>query len=593
MSNSFSSLHAMREAKNAKSFVKETSGSSSDLPPDGPSQTPGEAPTGVPSSVPIPPRLEAYTDQKSGRALRSRSHQKPGDVLIKTNPHIVVLSTAYLDTHCSSCFAPAPQAGLKRCTQCRVIYYCDPKCQSQDWALHKSECTALQAWAATAPSEDLSIPSDAVRSLGRILWRKQKRGIDSDWAKEIDSMQSHRASLHPSTYELHAHLSYSLVRYLSLSSPDQLKLFGLESTGDLVDLISRFTTNTFTLTTPTLTPIGSSISPLIALINHSCIPNAAVVFPGKPASGSVMQVTALREILPGEEIVTSYIDTTVSRLQRRKILQETYNFTCECNLCTAEGDAQDLREAIWCPKSCGGTCLMPTQDSPSVVCTRCDGTLEPSQSEAVLDALRLGREGLEKATTLQTSDPQKALKLTTHLTPFLLSAGLTPASHPLLALSRLHQSFLIDSLSLLVTTKSIPKEGNGAKEAQDILDEAIRTAVRNVAGLEGILPMGHPIRELHVRKPGVSWPWMSSQNINPKRGTECSIPAQRVSEATTGVGCSHKARDELLVGFGKVNEGGNAGREVRDQIAKLERELKYWNMGARAALADIQQAHMN
>jgi len=61
--------------------------------------------------------------------------------------------------------------------------------------------------------------------------------------------------------------------------------------------------NTFTLTSPCLTPIGISVSPLVALINHSCDPNAVVVFPR--ARGNIeplMQVVALRDIGPNEEV---------------------------------------------------------------------------------------------------------------------------------------------------------------------------------------------------------------------------------------------------------------------------------------------------
>ncbi|KAG5719703.1 hypothetical protein E4T56_gene14863, partial [Termitomyces sp. T112] len=120
---------------------------------------------------------------------------------------------------------------------------------------------------------DLTLPSDAVRCLGRLMWTRQKRGSGSKWAKEIDAMQSHRESLQSSSFELHTHLSHALVRYLGISSPEQLSKFELNSPKDLVDITSRFITNTFSVTTPTLTPIGVSVSPIVALINHSCEPN--------------------------------------------------------------------------------------------------------------------------------------------------------------------------------------------------------------------------------------------------------------------------------------------------------------------------------
>jgi hypothetical protein len=63
-------------------------------------------------------------------------------------------------------------------------------CQTRDWPLHKRECSALQKWAASAPQGTSDgggegtgpiVASDAIRCLGRILWRRQKRGRDSVW----------------------------------------------------------------------------------------------------------------------------------------------------------------------------------------------------------------------------------------------------------------------------------------------------------------------------------------------------------------------------------------------------------------------------
>jgi SET and MYND domain-containing protein len=60
--------------------------------------------------------------------------------------------------------------------------------------MHKKECAAMQRWAAGAPSLDVAIPAEPIRCLGRVLWGKQKRGLDSTWTHEIDAMQSRTLS---------------------------------------------------------------------------------------------------------------------------------------------------------------------------------------------------------------------------------------------------------------------------------------------------------------------------------------------------------------------------------------------------------------
>jgi SET and MYND domain-containing protein len=51
-----------------------------------------------------------------------------------------------------------------------------------------------------------------------------------------------------------------------------------------------------------------------------------------------------------------------------------------------------------------------------------------------------------------------------------------------------------------------------------------------------------------------------------------------------------EARAELNVGFGAVNEGGVVGRDVREEIVKLERELGVWKKGVGEALKDAREA---
>ena len=68
----------------------------------------------------------------------------------------------------------------------------------------------------------------------------------------------------------------------------------------------QFITNTFTVTDPTLVPLGAAVSPVVALINHSCDPNAVVVFPrvfSDPKNNEpLMHVVAIRDIQPEEEL---------------------------------------------------------------------------------------------------------------------------------------------------------------------------------------------------------------------------------------------------------------------------------------------------
>lgn len=68
----------------------------------------------------------------------------------------------------------------------------------------------------------------------------------------------------------------------------------------------QFMTNSFTLTTPDLSPVGVATSAVCALFNHACVPNAVIVF---PKAGTGMNVVAINDIAAGEQ-VGMLIDST-------------------------------------------------------------------------------------------------------------------------------------------------------------------------------------------------------------------------------------------------------------------------------------------
>ncbi|KAJ7686194.1 SET domain-containing protein [Mycena rosella] len=531
---SFAKLKATREAKQSyvTPNIPENSQESSAVPSQAVHQPAEETAVTEKIYKAIPDYLESRTSQTSGRGLWMKQSCSPGQIILAVKPHAAALSNDRMDSHCSQCFGAGNS--LKRCTKCQAVYYCDSMCQNIDWPLHKHECAALQRIAA---SGDPSIPSDAIRCLGRIMWKRQKQGPTSAWVGSIINIQ-------PSAYELHTHLAISL-----------------------------FVTNTFTITDPSLTPLGASVSPPVALINHSCDPNAVV-----PAQEPLMQVIALREIRADEEILTAYVDTTLPKAMRQAALRETYLFSCGCQLCTSVADI-DPRESVWCPKACGGMCPAPTEEDSLSRCTKCKAVLQ--KTDEVLDALRIGQQALDKVTALQFSDPAKARQLTTNLVPILTSAGLTPASHPLLALTRLHQALLIAELP------------GAPAQAQVLLDEAIVAATKTLAGLGAVLRAGHPVRGIARTELGkllaVDEP-APAPNSGSAAEEALRYPPSGAKRLRLALETLVQARAELGVGFGAPNEGGAVGREVREDIVRLERELGVWKKGLGEALRDAREA---
>ena len=220
-------------------------------------------------------------------------------------------------------------------------------------------------------------------------------------------------------------------------------------------------------------------------------------------------------------------------------------------------------------------------------------------------------------------DPPKSIQLTTKLIPILVSAGLVPAAHPLLALARLNSSLLIAHLpSTSPSVEEIrspavqashpqPIQNATSEEAQEALDEAIRAATRASMGLSQVLTEGHPVRGVALAELGkllsVDEPCPGNtpeppSGGNPSTPTASSVPLglnmkpaayppsgpQRLK---LGYETLVRARQELEIGFGGgKNEGGEVERIVRDLAASLEKELSVWRTGVKNALEDARLA---
>ena len=98
-------------------------------------------------------------------------------------------------------------------------------------------------------------------------------------------------------------------------------------------------------------PEISSIFVLTARLNHSCDPNAYVI--GQGFIDARIDVMAFRTILPGEEILISYIGRgqqqsggrrrqQQSTMKRRRELYAKYMFTCECSLCCSDNGVSQV-----------------------------------------------------------------------------------------------------------------------------------------------------------------------------------------------------------------------------------------------------------
>ncbi|KIW77954.1 hypothetical protein Z517_07787 [Fonsecaea pedrosoi CBS 271.37] len=264
------------------------------------------------------------------------------EVMFVARPLMVALETRHLQSRCYYCYSspwdpshsprnPGVQA-LKTCSGCKVVKFCDQKCQTRAWSeYHRLEC---KLYGRLHPR---ILPSTA-RALIRLL--KQHKAhllLRAEW-DQLLALETHREDLIKAEDQRFqdSFIMMKGVKSYCGTDHDEETIFRIAC----VLLI-----NSFTLTTPTFDSVGLILHPKPALLNHSCEPNAFVRFDippdtsheDFPSYGSI-SVRALRPIARDEEVTLSYIDTTFPFEKRQEELRTRYFFTCTCSLCSQGRD---------------------------------------------------------------------------------------------------------------------------------------------------------------------------------------------------------------------------------------------------------------
>jgi hypothetical protein len=114
---------------------------------------------------------------------------------------------------------------------------------------------------------------------------------------------------------------------------------------------------------------------------------------------------------------------------------------------------------------------------------------------------------------------------------------------------------------------------------QDVLDETVRAAAKSAAGLSALLCEGHPVRAIAFAELGKI---LAVDEPAPKtRAPASTFPPSGAPRLKLAHETLVRARHETLIGFGKENDGGQVGQEIRAVIVSLEKEMQIWSYGVR------------
>ncbi|KAL2070914.1 hypothetical protein VTL71DRAFT_13940 [Oculimacula yallundae] len=276
------------------------------------------------SSTSIPNPVDMNNTHKIatsyGTGLAASSPLKAGSLIIKLhNPNLLLIEKDSLQNVCSYCILES--SSLKRCSGCKIPYYCSTKCQNGHWKeSHSRECKVLKKLP--------DVPPTAVRALIAMLLRNGE-GLDAGEERNWKALESHVSELKGDGKRWEE-------IFLQARAGVEFTKAGSEKIEEAIRWLCVLSTNAFRITLPDNTPVGLCFSPTLARANHSCDPNAFIVFDSRTIS-----LRALRPIKKDEQIFISYIDPTEEITLRQSRLKERYFFTCKCTRCVGNENAYE------------------------------------------------------------------------------------------------------------------------------------------------------------------------------------------------------------------------------------------------------------
>ncbi|KAF2133003.1 SET domain-containing protein [Dothidotthia symphoricarpi CBS 119687] len=265
----------------------------------------------------------------------------PGEqVTAVKRPILASLDTERLSDTCANCFVWTEGSSMgarlyvpegtrvHACAGCRMVRYCSKKCQKEAWTrVHKYECKNLQ------PLASRDIPK-AVRACMEILIRR-KQGLIPDPAWEM------LCHLNPHVEDFQQNGSYAQIELMAMGASAFSFTENTYSKEIVAAMYARVLSNSLTLITPTLDPLGIILDPTLSHINHSCDPNAYIMMDGPEVA-----VRTIKPIKKDEEIYISYVDNTNPCSRRQSELKTRWFFTCKCSKCQKGATLDEDKWAI-------------------------------------------------------------------------------------------------------------------------------------------------------------------------------------------------------------------------------------------------------
>ncbi|GFT96757.1 histone-lysine N-methyltransferase SMYD3 [Nephila pilipes] len=246
-----------------------------------------------------------------------------GEVIVCSEPYAHALGTEYRGLRCDHCFKKSDD--LKRCSQCSFVYFCDKNCQTRGWGLHKLECKYIMS----AKQKPLA----SIRLISLVLLKVKKYGMDNPFEEVLGRKMSFGTLMSHSKNIIKSKMSYQLMLTLMHEISRYIGPANVPDPEEFAETFGRMRVNGFSIADDNDSEVvGCGVYLGAAVFDHSCEPNAEVVFDGVTLYVRANQDIPQRDI---NHVFVSYISQLQLSHNRQRTLKELYYFRCQCIRCTS------------------------------------------------------------------------------------------------------------------------------------------------------------------------------------------------------------------------------------------------------------------
>ena len=256
---------------------------------------------------------------------------------------------------CFKCNKTRKKKFLK-CGRCQSITYCSVECQREDWTRHKWNC--LPVMVTEIPEKGRGLVASRDIKMGELIF-KEKPSIKLPWnptgpafmtllKDQVENLPMEAKSqffkLKPRTYDDargDSNMSSVYEHVASNTSQIDYKVFQLFVGNSGIG-------NEEHLFTDSPDPVPRKMCFLhlnLALVNHSCAPNAAIGCLKLEEEENCLELRAIKDISKGEEVNTCYFSDVkkYGSIQRKRKtgMKKELQFDCKCSVCLGKVPCQE------------------------------------------------------------------------------------------------------------------------------------------------------------------------------------------------------------------------------------------------------------